>query len=883
MEDDVGAMPLDVGSRLGHYDVTALIGEGGMGQVYRATDTQLHRDVALKILPDAFAADPDRLARFQREAQVLASLNHPNIAQIHGIEEAEGTRALVLELVEGATLADRIAKGLIPLDEALPIAKQIAEALEAAHEAGVIHRDLKPANIKVREDGTVKVLDFGLAKALAMTPEGDPSQSPTLTAAATETGVIMGTAGYMSPEQVRGEVVDQRSDVWAYCVVLYELLTGERLFDGPTVSDTLVSVLSSEIALDRLPETTPTSVRRLIRRGLARDRRTRLRSMGDARLELDEPEEQPPAPLGGRTAVRLDPWVGGLAAVAVIAALVFRPGPGPANAPVRKFELPVEGLGAGSTAFAVNLESGGMAVVSPDAQWIAYVARGQLWLRPVDQLEPRVFPGTEGAFAPFWSPDSLWIAFAVDRELRKVPVGGGTPVTIATMQTTMTASTGGAWDVNDRITVATGNSTLWQVSANGGEPTPLLELEENERDIHDASSLPDARGILFISHRNTDFRRIDVATADGRHTIFDLGGEPLARPVYSPSGHLLYQRRSPRPGIWALPFSLSRLETTGEPFLAAPGGLDPSVSADGTLLYVRGEGLGAVQLTWMDRTGQPVGTVGDPERNLDSVSLSPDGMMVAVIVGEGQDAALWIYDVATGARRLFTEGDVRGGPVWHPSGTMLTYDCGPDAARGGICMKPADGSGDPRLIVPGGSMVSIAPDGETVVYVERAADTRTDLWVRRWDGAGEVTVLAQTEAFEAAPAISPDGRYVAYSSTVSGDTETYVARYPTGEGRVQVSTESGGIPLWSRAGDELFYLTGDGTLMAVSFDADAPCPVGAPSVVFSAAATQTRLFEGYGVSPDASRILVHRNVTDRDAATNLAVVQQWATEFVDPP
>ena len=415
-------MSLNVGDRLAHYDVTALIGEGGMGQVYRARDTTLDRDVALKVLPDAFTADPDRLARFEREAKVLASLNHPNIGAIYGLEKSGDTRALVLELIEGPTLADRIKKGPIPLDEALPIAKQIAEALEAAHEAGVIHRDLKPANIKVRDDGTVKVLDFGLAKALDPTPEGDPSQSPTLTAAATQMGVIMGTAAYMSPEQARGSVVDRRADIWSFGVVLYEMLTGERLFTGATMSDTLASVLKVDPNWNGLPVDAPSAVRRLLKRCLERDRKERLQHIGDARVEIRDAVDEPPsdaeaAPIPRPAAWRRNmPWVGGLVVAAILAGFsIWSIGPGSNELLVRKLALPLPSPLTQFDQFAL----------SPDGQIVAYVRNRKLWIQRLDGLDPLEILDSDGPQLPFWSPDSNFVAYVAGGSLMRVSAEGG--------------------------------------------------------------------------------------------------------------------------------------------------------------------------------------------------------------------------------------------------------------------------------------------------------------------------------------------------------------------------------------------------------------------------------------------------------------------------
>ena len=479
-------MALEVGSRLGHYDVTALIGEGGMGQVYRATDTKLNRQVALKILPEAFASDPDRLARFQREAQVLASLNHPSIAQIHGLEESEGTRALVLELVEGPTLADRIAKGAIPFDEALPIARQIAEALEAAHEAGVIHRDLKPANIKVKDDGTVKVLDFGLAKALDTTHEGDPSQSPTLTAAATQMGVIMGTAAYMSPEQASGKPVDKRSDIWAFGAVLFEMLTGQRTFGGEDVSHTVAHVLTREVDWTALPANLPTPFLRLLNRCLDRDPKRRLRDIGEARIALADPfrgeagETRHILPSGGA-------WRSILTTAVVLAAVGIGAAGGRLLSPARDAQNAL-------TSFVVSprprVESffGVAIAVSPDGRQIAYVGSEdvsgvaqslqQIFLRRLDELEARPVPRTEGAYTPFFSPDGRWLGFFSGSRLMKVPVSGGPPVEVTTIPSGRVR--GASWGDNDVIVFSpSASSGLMRVSASGGTPEAIAVVGEN--------------------------------------------------------------------------------------------------------------------------------------------------------------------------------------------------------------------------------------------------------------------------------------------------------------------------------------------------------------------------------------------------------------------
>ena len=528
-------MPLSPGTRLGHYDVTSLLGEGGMGQVWQATDTQLGRQVALKILPDAFAADPDRLARFTREAQILASLNHPNIAAIFGIEEAEGTRALVLELVEGPTLADRISQGPIPLDEALPIAKQIAEALEAAHEAGVIHRDLKPANIKVREDGTVKVLDFGLAKALDPNPEGDPSQSPTLTAAATQMGVIIGTAAYMSPEQASGGTADKRSDIWSFGVLLFEMLTGQQLFTGKTVSHVLAKVLERDLDFTVLPTSTPAPVRRLLRRCLEREQKRRLRDVGEALSDLEEAATRPeatlptPAPISSTSR----PPLGWLAAAAVAAALVtgvavWTLRPAPLGTPMRFV------VSAPPSPVPSPLTTATALAISPDGSVIVYRARvdGEegLYVRHVDRLEGEMLTSMVPAGSVFFSPDGAWVGFStrVDQTLKKIPVTGGPALTLCPMPS---APRGASWGPDDTIIFARFGTGLFRVSAAGGEPEMLTTPESPDRHYW-PEVLPSGRAVLFTVDRGPaaldETKQIAVLDLEtGEQQVLIQGGTSL--------------------------------------------------------------------------------------------------------------------------------------------------------------------------------------------------------------------------------------------------------------------------------------------------------------------------------------------------------------------
>ena len=702
-------MPLAVGSRIAHYDVTALIGEGGMGQVYQATDTKLNRQVALKILPEAFATDPDRLARFQREAHVLASLNHPGIAAIYGIEEQNDTRALVLELVEGPTLADRIRKGPIPLDEALPIAKQIAEALEAAHEAGVIHRDLKPANIKVRDDGTVKVLDFGLAKALDTSPEGDPSESPTLTAAATRAGVILGTAAYMAPEQAKGKPVDKRADAWAYGVVLYEMLTGRQAFAASDISETLAFVLTREIDWSALPSETPASVRRLLRRCLTRDRRKRLGELSMAQVELDEADAAADVEAEATMSVVTEPalWqrpVPALIATVVLlalgslvtVALTLSNQTSPDPPLVVRMQIP---LGEGERFSSTGRRA---VAISPDGSHIVYSANRALTLRPVDQLQGTMIADTDGeprggSRNPFFSPNGQWIGYRAAGQIKKVALSGGAPITLGESDSVWGAS----WGIDDMILFGRGTDGIWQVPGEGGTPGPLITVEEGE-EAHGPQMLPGGEWVLFtLRPANTglwDAAQIVVqSVATGERRVLIAGGRDGR---YVATGHLVYQLNGV---LFAIPFDAGARAVTGGPVSlvggirdarGATGAAHFSVSSTGSLVYIPGSaGAAQTDLVWVDRSGE-LESVGAGLRDYQWVRVSPDGTRLALQVSNDTVGAdIWIYDLTRDTLTRLTFDDANDGrPLWTPDGIRVVFQSSRDG--GGLFWKAADGTGE---------------------------------------------------------------------------------------------------------------------------------------------------------------------------------------------
>ena len=709
-----------------------------MGQVYQATDTKLNRQVALKILSEAFASDPERLARFQREAQVLASLNHPGIAAIYGIEEQDDTRALVLELVEGPTLADRIAKGPIPLDEALPIAKQIAEALEAAHEAGVIHRDLKPANIKVKDEGTVKVLDFGLAKALDTTPQGDPSQSPTLTAAATQMGVILGTAAYMSPEQARGKPVDRRADIWAFGAVLYEMLSGTKPFPGDDVSQTLARVIDKEPDWQAVPTQALVALSRLLRRCLEKDTRRRLQAIGEARVQIEDliggvSEES--APVGGvaQQVSRRErvAWVAAavLAMMATAAAsiavwMASRPAP---VAPETHVEI--------STPPDSTLVS---LAVSLTGREIVFVASDQgqpsLWVRSLETGQTRRLAGSDGAGLPFWSPDSRSIGFFAEGQLRRVEIDGSSIQTLAPAS----SGRGGAWHDDGTILFApTAADALFRVPETGGDVVQVTTLAAEQNDHRSPQFLPDGHHFLYYARGSPGASGVYVGQLDGTETRRLLDADAGA--VYAEPGYLIFVRQG---ALFAQAFDGTSLSLSGDTIRLAEqvvvsGGISVaalSISATDTLVYRAGS-QPRRQMVWFDRAGQEISRVGDVDETvllMGGLSLSPDSRRLAVARNVSENWDIYLLDMTRGVFSRFTSDlGVDYEPVWFTDGNRVAF-----GTRGGIYQKAADGSGPEELLIeyPEGELkkpLDWSPDGRFLLYGDQPSG---DVWALPSDG-----------------------------------------------------------------------------------------------------------------------------------------------------
>jgi eukaryotic-like serine/threonine-protein kinase len=900
-------MSLDPGTRLGPYEILALLGAGGMGQVYRARDTTLGRAVAIKILPAAVATDPDRLARFAREATTLASLNHPHIAQVYGFERAGDTRALVMELVEGEDLAARVTRGAIPLDDALPIARQIAEALEAAHDAGIVHRDLKPANIKLRSDGTVKVLDFGLAKALdplgrdghGAPPEGatiahNPLHSPTrlrqgfgeagYEPTMTQAGVILGTAAYMAPEQARGKAVDRRADIWAFGVVLFEMLTGGFAFHGDTISDTVAAVLTREIEWNRIPSGTPQSVRNLLRRCLDRDPRKRLEAIGEARVVLENPGA--PGSGGEHARNRRLGWravASGVAAGAIlfVGGWLARPS-GPAARPVvRKVDLAIAGLDA---------DRGRAPVISPDGSRVAFVAGGRLRVRRLDSLDATELPDSDEVAYPSWSPDSRQLAYMRRGRAWKVSTEGGPPIELGAVPADIAGSAASLWTGDGQIVFAGSDTTgLWTLPAAGGSGRELLAIDRGaEADFHELGSLPGNRGLIFTVHRrNKPSDQIAALAGGSRKVLLELPGESLRYPIYSSTGHLLYERESTNPGIWAVPFSLERLETTGAPVLVVAGGSSPSLASDGTLCFVRPNDA-PVDLVRVSRSGAVEKITELAETNTSMVvpiqsgggyrptaglRLSPDGTRLAITFGMAPGQLL-VYDLGRASFSRVATGTFPMPAVWSARADRLVYASARGARAWNLWSRRADGSGDEERLSTSDEVqnqLALSPDG-SLVFAEGSGLSGNLLRLPS-DAGAPARPLFQSRTWGLGASFSPDGRWVAYESFESGRMEVYVRPFPEGDQRIQVSSSGGEMPVWSK-GREIFYI-GAGGVSAVSVTPQGrSLAVSKPAVLFPTGG-ETRLVSVFDATPDGQHFLMLRS----RGSQQLALIFNWPSDL----
>ena len=865
--------------QIAHYRITAKLGEGGMGEVYRARDTKLDRDVAIKVLPDAVAQNPERLARFEREAKVLAALNHPNIAQIYGVEG----HALIMELVEGETLA-----GPLPLATALDYARQIADALEAAHEKGIVHRDLKPANIKVTPQGVVKVLDFGLAAVVQNTvvPDSNATQSPTLTLGATQMGVLLGTAAYMAPEQARGKAVDKRADIWAFGVVLYEMVTGRHLFHGEDISHTLAAVIMKEPDLDGVPP----KVQRVLKRCLEKDPKKRLRDISGFELLLEE-KPAPAAEVRATSKREYRLWqalaAAGIFAAVALAIIHWREAPN--SAAVLRYSISMPDNAA--------IES---FAVSPDGKYVVIATRtngrSQLWLRPLDSLQSHSLPTTEGATYPFWSPDSRYIGFFAYGKLKKIAVSGGPSQSLCDAS----AGGGGTWSRDDVILYSPvpSSGVLKRVPASGGVPVDVLKgntataypvfLPDNRHFLYRVTgATPEKNGIFLGSLDSKENRRI----------LPDVSSISFAQPTAGTNiGHILFVREN---NLMAQPFDSRENQAVSDVFPVA-GGVSLSqntyapatVSANGVLLYWTGglPGSGSNQLLWYDLTRKvvtPAGVTG----SVIMPSISPDEKMIAFSQSVGT-ADIWLRDLVRGTDIRFTSDAMQNFmPVWSPKGDRIAFRTNRGDHIGDLFVKPANGSGQEQVLLstPNQKVVTQwSRDGRFIVFYEVNPQTKRDIWVLPiGEGAPAVRKpipLVHTGFEEIQGQLSPDSRWLAYTSDESGQREVYVRPFPGIEGVWKISTAGGEQPRWRGDGQELFYVAGDGKMTAVSVKASAGTNLvfqaGTPVPLFDAHLVNFGVaqFFDYDVTADGKRfLLASAGMTNSSGSQSppLTVVVNW--------
>jgi len=898
--------------RLGHYRITEKLGAGGMGVVYRAHDERLDRDAAIKVLPEEVARDEERLARFEREAKLLACLSHQNIATLYGLEEHEGQRYLVMELAEGETLAERIERAPIPIEDALDWARQIAEGLEAAHDKGIVHRDLKPANVMLSPDGNIKILDFGLAK--AWHPESsdlDLNESPTITAGMTRTGTLLGTAAYMSPEQARGKAVDKRTDVWAFGCVLYELLTRQRAFQGEDASQIAAAILRDEPDWAALPPATPTHICRLLNRCLAKKPHDRLHDIADARITMQSPSDDDgsscqsalPAPSGGRWLLRLA-WLLTAATPAVVVAVLLGGPDRPQTHPVTRALIgiePAKTVGSsfeGSTAFGQIALSRTAIALSPDGRFLVYSAGdtsgSNLFIRALDESTSVPLGGTEDAWLPFFSPDGEWIGFWADGELRRVRKSGGPAEKICAAEFT---PGGASWGPDGTIVFDLQGKEILRVDAEGGEPEVITTQADEATHIH-PRLLQDGKTLLFGTRgeNSRDWKSSTIVaqslSTGERSTLVTEGSD--AR--YAPSGHLVFMRHG---DLVAAPFDPDRLELTGPPIVvhenvrhaenAVNSGAETSsgqfsISENGTLAHISGGVWPSRECApvWVDRDGQEE-PLNIPPGTYFGMRVSPDGRRVAVPCRVNENRQLWIFDTTRETFSRLTLGEENEhGPLWTPDGERIAYQAG-TSKEWSIQWRASNGSDDAeQLTTLSGMPASWTPDGETLVFVH-LAEGNWDIWVQRLDG--EVRPLIESPYSETCPTVSPDGRWLAFQADYTGRPEVYVTSFPEPGSRTQVSADGGFSPAWMPDGGGLCFRgsrmpNGDQPMMIVDAGFRGGFSAGQPRELFSGRFFRGIPLRAYDISPDGRRFLMCKSLEqDYERVGEINLTLNWFTEL----
>ena len=861
-----GALSLKAGLRLGPYEILAPVGAGGMGEVWRAKDTRLEREVAVKVLPAGLAENQQFRARFEREAKVISQLSHPHVCTLFDVGQEGDLHFLVMEMLEGESLADRLKKGALPLEQVLKLGQQIASALDAAHRHGIVHRDLKPGNVMLTKSGA-KLLDFGLARAAheGSAPLDGLSALPTEAKPLTTEGTILGTLQYMAPEQLEGQEADARTDIFALGAVLYEMATGRRAFEGGSKTSLIAAIVSSQPApISSVVTMAPPALDHVVRKCLEKDREYRWQSAHDVASELQ--------------------WISQAGSQVGVATFGIRRG-------LRRRAIASAMLGAGILIGAAGhrwfagratpspqalqyvIEYGSMAdsrpALSPDGRSIAYARDGVIHVRDLQRLEPVAIPGTEGGSVPFWSPDGAWLGFTADQKLWKSRLDGSGKTLLCSVAPGEIAG-GAVWPPDGRIVFDTGDSGLYEVRDRGGDPRLILDLKENEADFHYLSALPDGKGFLFVLHEGDRFDNITLWTGKERKTVLRLPGMNLGSPVYATSGHVLFDRSPQARGVWALPFSLDRLEATGEPFPVAPLGTNPSV-AGSTLVYAPVVPPILSEIVEVDRNGQVVRTIGAPRRGLyPSPALSPDGRRLVVPVVELTGSDLWLYEVASGepARLTFHGNSDVGAPVWVPVGNEIVYTWSSTSEDISLRAVKVDRS-ETRQLGPGMGPIAFLGDGKSILYNLHAKGFNWNLWRKELGDQKPGDPLLTDPGWELHPAVSPDGRFLAYDK----DGDILVRTFPGMGGPWQVATGGASKPRWSRDGGRLFFLSGN-DMMEVSLNTATDVRIGMPRKLFSFAQAPASPFDppGFALGAGGETFIMVRPV---ERPPGLVVVQNW--------